>query len=470
MATRMIKNILAVLACFAFTPAAHAETFNLFEPASGVLVGNPNTYVTTAAASSNVISLWSGTCNASSFLRGDGSCAAAGAGTVTSVGLTVPTGFSVSGSPVTTSGTLGVTTALSGIINGTGSGFAAATSSDVIAEWSGTCDATTFLRGDGSCQSAAGAPGGSTTQVQYNNAGVFAGHAGFTYTSGGSRINLGVSGVSDGVIRGPTTTGVGTGVFVYLEGGAGGSTSGEGGAANLQGGTPTDGDGGSIQLLGAAGVGTNRNGGDIRMFTGAATGSGAAGTVTVNSQDIRDTALFTSGTLGVTRGGTGTTTSTGTGNVVLSASPTLTGTTTAATVAATAVTVGGNNVCQSTGTNCPAGLAETSGTESLTVSSGCTTTPSVTGTWRKIGTIVTLRIPTSNCTANGSTYSITTLSAGILPTNQQGFAFAFSCNSISLVEQVVITAGGALSVLRASNCPSGTANLGQFTMTYSTAL
>jgi hypothetical protein len=59
------------------------------------------------------------------------------------------------------------------------------------------------------------------------------------------------------------------------------------------------------------------------------------------------------GTLPVGNGGTGVTSSTGSGSVVLSASPTLTGTVTAATIAATTVTVGGNNVCQSTGTNCP---------------------------------------------------------------------------------------------------------------------
>ena len=49
-----------------------------------------------------------------------------GSGTVTSVGLTMPSGFSVSGSPVTGSGTLSVTTSLNGIIKGTGSAFTAA--------------------------------------------------------------------------------------------------------------------------------------------------------------------------------------------------------------------------------------------------------------------------------------------------------------------------------------------------------
>ena len=50
-----------------------------------------------------------------------------GSGTVTSVGLTMPTGFTVGSSPITTSGTIGVTTTLSGVLKGTGSGFAVAT-------------------------------------------------------------------------------------------------------------------------------------------------------------------------------------------------------------------------------------------------------------------------------------------------------------------------------------------------------
>jgi len=49
-----------------------------------------------------------------------------GSGTVTSVALAMPTGFSVSGSPITSAGTLAVTTSLSGVLKGTGSGFAAA--------------------------------------------------------------------------------------------------------------------------------------------------------------------------------------------------------------------------------------------------------------------------------------------------------------------------------------------------------
>ena len=50
-----------------------------------------------------------------------------GGGSVSSVGLSMPSGFSVSGSPVTTSGTLTVTTSLSGMLYGTGSGITTAT-------------------------------------------------------------------------------------------------------------------------------------------------------------------------------------------------------------------------------------------------------------------------------------------------------------------------------------------------------
>lgn len=51
----------------------------------------------------------------------------AGTGSVTSVGLTMPTGFSVANSPITSNGTLAVSTTLNGILRGTGSGFATTT-------------------------------------------------------------------------------------------------------------------------------------------------------------------------------------------------------------------------------------------------------------------------------------------------------------------------------------------------------
>lgn len=133
---------------------------------TGPLLGN-GTSAISAAAASDIIALWSGTCSGATFLRGNGACAAVG--TVTSVGLTVPSGFSVSGSPVTGSGTLGITGTLnpagggtgvgtiSGPIKGNGtSAFSAAAAADIYGLWTGLCSATTFLRGDGSCQTPSG--------------------------------------------------------------------------------------------------------------------------------------------------------------------------------------------------------------------------------------------------------------------------------------------------------------------------
>jgi Chaperone of endosialidase len=85
------------------------STFNLYGPAAGIQKNTGSTYLDTAAASSDVIALWTGTCSSSTFLRGDGACATAGSGTVTSVafadGSTSPI-YTITGSPVTTSGTL----------------------------------------------------------------------------------------------------------------------------------------------------------------------------------------------------------------------------------------------------------------------------------------------------------------------------------------------------------------------------
>lgn len=83
-----------------------AATFNLFSPATGILKGSASTYVTTAAASADVISLWSGSCDVSHFLRGDGTCATAGAGTVTSVSGGV--GITATPNPIVGAGSLAV--------------------------------------------------------------------------------------------------------------------------------------------------------------------------------------------------------------------------------------------------------------------------------------------------------------------------------------------------------------------------
>lgn len=146
---------------------------------TGPIKGN-GTSAFTVAASADILGLWSGTCSSTTFLRGDGSCQTpAGGGTVSTTGspatgnltkfsgATSVTNGDLSGD-VTTSGTLAATvvkingTTLSGLATGilkntTATGVPSiATSADVIADWSGTCSASTFLRGDGSCQTPAG--------------------------------------------------------------------------------------------------------------------------------------------------------------------------------------------------------------------------------------------------------------------------------------------------------------------------
>ena len=73
-----------------------------------------------------------------------------GSGSVTSVGLSMPAGFSVANSPVTGSGVLLVTTSLNGIVKGSGGGLVAATAgtdyqAPITLTTTGTSGAATFV-------------------------------------------------------------------------------------------------------------------------------------------------------------------------------------------------------------------------------------------------------------------------------------------------------------------------------------
>jgi hypothetical protein len=279
-----------------------------------------------------------------------------GSGTVTSVGLTMPTGLSVGGSPVTSSGTLAVTTTLSGVVHGNGSGFTAGNvalgsevsgtlpvgngglgittvTDDTIPVANGTGYASTAIPNCGSstqalayntstnafsCQTitgAAGNPAGSNTQIQYNNSGVFGADANFTWDSGNRFLTLGASATNSKITLGATATNNTTIQQLDLSSGnvgtlnilGGASTTGLGGTVNIKGGQTGNGSGagGSVILLGGIGGATSGTGGSITIQGGVAATNGNGGPVAVNGGDGQSAASNADGGAITFTGGAG---------------------------------------------------------------------------------------------------------------------------------------------------------------------
>jgi hypothetical protein len=388
----MSKHIRYLFAALALTVAsvASAATFNLFQPASGILVGNPSTYVTTAATSSNVRSLWTGTCDATTFLRGDGACAIAGGlpgGATTQVQYNNAGAFGGdagltynAGTDTLTAGILTATTGtISPILNSpsamtlstTGAnGMSFATNGNTrfeitdTGEWlvGGTVGANGQVLASGGpgvepswTTVGGGTPGGATTQIQYNNAGAFAGSANFVF-DGSNTVTL------NGVLKGVTTGGATPGGSLTVSAGdANGSATGGnltlaagtgdnggtlfatggnadttfGGGVQIEGGQSSASGGGAIEITGGEGAttgggvtigagvsnngagaitaitagdggGTNQNGGDLRLGAGVATGSGTNGIVRVRTAGVNRLVIDGVGAWNVSNAGTGT--------------------------------------------------------------------------------------------------------------------------------------------------------------------
>lgn len=155
----------------------------------------------------------------------------------------------------------------------------------------------------------AAAPSGS---VQFNNGGSFSGSANLTYDDTNRIITIGNA--TSGTIAAPQGTASAAGATLFLRGGAGGVTTGNGSAVQIIGGVATtEGTGGGINIAGSPGVtasATNRAGGLVQIVAGAGVVGATGGALTMASGAGGPTGTggamtYTSGAGGGTSGNSG---------------------------------------------------------------------------------------------------------------------------------------------------------------------
>lgn len=146
--------------------------------ASGTYSGNTTEFATVGASSAAGCAEFDSSGNVTST----GSACASGS--VTSISVASSNGFAGSSSGGSTP-SLTLSTTVTGPLKGNGTAISAASASDIVGLFTG-CSGTQYLGADGACHSASGgSPGGSSSDVQYNSSGSFAGNSSFTTDGSG---------------------------------------------------------------------------------------------------------------------------------------------------------------------------------------------------------------------------------------------------------------------------------------------
>jgi len=168
-----------------------------------VAIANGGTGASTASAAINAL-LPSQTSNNGRFLTTDGSntsWAIGRLGTVESVAVASSNGFAGTVATSTTTPVITLSTSVSGVLKGNGTAISAATAgtdyqAPITLTTTGTSGAATFVGNTLNIPNYAtgggGSPGGSDTQVQFNNAGAFGGSTGLTWN--GASLQVGFRG------------------------------------------------------------------------------------------------------------------------------------------------------------------------------------------------------------------------------------------------------------------------------------